>query len=538
MASGDISYLYDDADRLLAVVDAASGSAFYSYDAAGNILAIERRPSATLALVAVRPLAASVGADVTLLGTGFAATVAGNQVTMGGAAATVSSASPTQLVVKVPSGANTGPVEVRVGAASARSAQLFQVSAPAAAPRIASFSPPVVAVGGTVEIQGSALQDVVPSQFRVNGVQATPQSVVATQATLQVPPAGSGRISVWTSQGGVTSDADLFIPPAPFQPVDVEFTGRVRLDGTLELSISHSDKIALVVFDGVRDRRVSLKLSGAAVPFSAVAIYDVTGAPLWTGFSGGSGDVIGPLRLLATGSFTLLIDPDGGTTGAMTVEAYDLPEDIEGPIVPDGPSLPVSLKVPGQEARFTFDAVAGDRFGLGATNIQISDFGAVNIEVLAPDGSLVAGRTTSSVSDGADTGPVPAAGRYTIAVRPLNGSTVDLTLTLSSALRVNVVVGGPTETVNMARPGQLALARFAGTAGSSLKLVFTAVQTSGPPRIDLEMTSPSGAVIKRDVIIGAAEVVLDPLPEAGSYSLLLSPRNASTAQLSLAVQTA
>jgi hypothetical protein len=321
----------------------------------------------------------------------------------------------------------------------------------------------------------------------------------------------------------------------------VEFAGRVKLGRKLRVTLSTADKIALAVFDGVRGKRASLKLSGAAVPFSTVTLYDVTGAPLWTGFSGGPNDLIGPLRLPATGSFTLLIDPYSNETGAMSVEAHDLPEDIEGQITPDGPSVPVSLKAPGQEARLTFDAVAGDRFGVGATGIHYNASGLLYIEVLDPDGRLVVRGDTIGDAARADTGPLPAAGRHTVAVRPQDAITVELTLTLSSALRVDVAVSGPAVTVNMARPGQLAVARFTGTAGSRLKLVFTAVQiggAGGSGAIELKLTSPSGVDIKSDVIIGAAEVALDPLPEAGSYSLLLDPMDARTAKLSLAVKTA
>ena len=42
--AADISYVYDDAGRLRAVIDPASDTAIYAYDSVGNLTGITRQP--------------------------------------------------------------------------------------------------------------------------------------------------------------------------------------------------------------------------------------------------------------------------------------------------------------------------------------------------------------------------------------------------------------------------------------------------------------------------------------------------------------
>jgi YD repeat-containing protein len=67
LAQPKILYVYDDLNRLIAVIDPQGNAAIYTYDAVGNILRIERftiDPSGTPSLTAVSPSSAS--SDTTL----------------------------------------------------------------------------------------------------------------------------------------------------------------------------------------------------------------------------------------------------------------------------------------------------------------------------------------------------------------------------------------------------------------------------------------------------------------------------------------
>jgi YD repeat-containing protein len=65
--AADISYVYDDAGRLRAVIDPASDTAVYAYDAVGNLTGITRQPSSTLAVLQFTPSSSPVGTTATVL---------------------------------------------------------------------------------------------------------------------------------------------------------------------------------------------------------------------------------------------------------------------------------------------------------------------------------------------------------------------------------------------------------------------------------------------------------------------------------------
>lgn len=123
--AGSITYVYDAGDRLEAAVDSSGNVVAYQYDAVGNLWGIARGNPVAFAMV---PISGSVGAtQIKIYGSGFSSTANQNTVKFNGTAAAVSSASPTVLVVTVPSGATTGPVTVTSPNGSGTSSTNFTV---------------------------------------------------------------------------------------------------------------------------------------------------------------------------------------------------------------------------------------------------------------------------------------------------------------------------------------------------------------------------------------------------------------------------
>lgn len=89
---------------------------------------------ATTAITTISPATAPVGSTIVITGTNFSTDPTSNTVTIGGVAATVVSASSTQLVVVVPTGAASGPVSVTAGGQTAQSQATFTVAIPALKP--------------------------------------------------------------------------------------------------------------------------------------------------------------------------------------------------------------------------------------------------------------------------------------------------------------------------------------------------------------------------------------------------------------------
>jgi YD repeat-containing protein len=153
-AAGDpVSYAYDEAGRLVGATDPTGDTAKYSYDPAGNLTSIDRQPSSQTSILACSPGVGPAGTEVTISGTGFAATAGDNVVKFNGTTATVTSATTTQLVATVPAGATTGPIGVTTPGGSATSSDPFTVGA-SKAPTITGFSPTVGTAGTSVTTLG------------------------------------------------------------------------------------------------------------------------------------------------------------------------------------------------------------------------------------------------------------------------------------------------------------------------------------------------------------------------------------------------
>ena len=143
---------------------------------------------------------------------------------------------------------------------------------------------------------------------------------------------------------------------------DVGFTGRhcIRPDSNV-VTIDLPTKIALIVFDGVREQRMSVSLAASTIEQSLASLYAPDGSivakPIEIVRDAG---LIEPVILPQTGSYTLLIDPDADHTGTMELTINDVPPDISGTIVLGGPSVSVALPTPGQNARLSFDATVAN----------------------------------------------------------------------------------------------------------------------------------------------------------------------------------
>ena len=90
-----VQYFYDDAGRLIRVVDGSGNVASYAYDTVGNLLSIARSSVPAnngLAILSFSPQSGTVGQIVTIQGQGFNTTPGSNSVQFNGVATTVATA--------------------------------------------------------------------------------------------------------------------------------------------------------------------------------------------------------------------------------------------------------------------------------------------------------------------------------------------------------------------------------------------------------------------------------------------------------------
>lgn len=175
LAHAEQRYFYDSLGRLAAEIDSAGNVAFYEYDAVGNLLAIQRGDPEQLSLVSFSPMKGPVGTTVTILGSGFSATLSENQVFVNDTPATVLSAENASIVFIVPGGATTGLIKVTTPQGTVLSQQPFTVTAE---PGISSIDPSRVGQGSVLiaTIHGQGLPLVGQVTFSDSRISATVMS--------------------------------------------------------------------------------------------------------------------------------------------------------------------------------------------------------------------------------------------------------------------------------------------------------------------------------------------------------------------------
>ena len=181
-------------------------------------------------------------------------------------------------------------------------------------------------------------------------------------------------------------------------------------DGSpLTVTTAAAGENARLVFDGTAGQRISLKVG--SVTFGASTCCSMTlsiARPDGTTLvpptpMGTNGGFVDTRTLPSTGTYTILVDPQNAGTGSATLTLYDVPPDVAGPIAAGGGSVSVGIgPVPGQNARLTFDGLAGQRVSLKATAVTIGSSAccSLNLAILKPDGSYLATPTLMGTNGG------------------------------------------------------------------------------------------------------------------------------------------
>jgi YD repeat-containing protein len=467
-AQTSVQYIYDALGRLIGVVDPSGNTATYTYDAVGNVLSIAQYSSSTVSILTFSPGGGLVGTTVAIQGTGFSATPSLNTVTFNSIAASVTSATTTQLVVTVPTGATTGTIGVTAPGGSAASAQAFTVGA-SPAPTITSLTPTIGATGTSVTLSGTNFQtNALNDRISFNSVDTvTLASPTTTSVSTTVPTvAASGHLTVATPFGTATSSADFFFPPAPYMASDVAATGRVSLGSAISVPFTAATQIGLVVFDATAGHRVSVEIVPG--PISAVTLYGPNGAPLATGGGAIFPTLIEPQLLRTTGTYSFDVVPFG--TGTTTVTPYDVPADLTGSIAPGGAAVSATLSTPGQNAIYTLATPTNPRVSL---IISSGPTGTVSVD--NADGSLVTSAGINVVTTFVE--PWAFVSGQTITVDPLGPATGTVTLTAYDVppnLSGTVTPSGGAVTAALTTPGQNALYAIGTPTTSRVSLTFTA----------------------------------------------------------------
>jgi hypothetical protein len=199
---------------------------------------------------------------------------------------------------------------------------------------------------------------------------------------------------------------------------------------------------ALVTFSGTQGQRIALGMSNVTIGTSTccsarVSISNPDGSTLvYATPVGRNGGFLDTRVLPASGTYTILVDPQLADIGSMTLTLYGVPPDLTGSIAIGGPPVSLTLgPVPGQNATLTFSGTAGQRVSLRLSNVTIGNTSCcgARISMLKPDGTNLVPPILVGSFGATITATLPVTGAYSIGVDPQGAYTGGITLTLSAA---------------------------------------------------------------------------------------------------------
>ena len=356
----------------------------------------------------------------------------------------------------------------------------------------------------------------------------------ATTATFAVNTAAvelSSNPAISASYAGDTRTATLRV----FGANDV-FSTIVPNGPPVTITTTTAGQNARLVFEGTAGQRVSLKMSNVTISSSNVAILNIDGANLTNNiFVGTGGAFLDVTTLPSTGTYTILIDPNGSAVGSMTLQLYDVPADVSASIAANATPVTVTNTVPGQNAYVSFTGVSGQRISLKITGVVMTDNGYVDVTIKKPDGSVLASAMFITASGAfIDTQSLPVSGTYVILVNPQGFSTGNVTLTLYDVpadISGTIVPGGSSVTVTTTVPGQNGLLSFSGLANQRITLNVGPVTTSGGSGyVDVVIKKPDGSQLAAAPFISSSGGFIDAqtLPVTGTYTILVDPQSSTT----------
>jgi hypothetical protein len=329
-------------------------------------------------------------------------------------------------------------------------------------------------------------------------------------------------------------------------------TGSLSVDGaTLPLNITPAGRRALITFNGTAAQYVTLNVSSVTLPNSNISILGPDGTSLLTGSISTAGGALKP-QLPSTGTYTILVDPVGAVSGALTIGAVTT---AAPSLTAGGSSSTINLanQVP---VTLTFNGAEGQYLSL-AVNKLCDANGAIGatITAYAPDGSALASTSTFTASacpyfpsnnqSGAilNMGPLPMSGTYRAVIQQTSTASGSLNVTLSSPVVGTLAIGTLANT--SLSTGQGALLTFAGAAGdyvsvatntdctsnTAISATVTVLLPDGTPFRSSAM-NPLSCPYMPSEYQSTGLVNLGSLPISGTYTVLIqqtAPRGGTLA---------
>ena len=333
----------------------------------------------------------------------------------------------------------------------------------------------------------------------------------------------------------------------------VDVTGPITPDGTpVAVSVTTPAQNARLTFAGTAGQVVTGWVTNATIPgfcggayAFALTLLRPDGSVHASIPSCGGSIFLDRQTLSTTGTYTLMLDPVGTSTGDATVRLFT----VVDPVVPaaDGAPNAVSITTPGQNARFTFSGTPGQVVTGWVTNATIPGFCggpyAFALTLLRPDGSTQASIPSCGGGIFLDRQTLSMTGTYTLLLDPVEWHTGNAMVSVYTVLDLVVpAADGAPNTVSITAPGQNARFTFSGTPGQVVTGWVTGATIpgfcGGPYAFALTLLRPDGSTQASIPSCGGG-IFLDrqTLSMTGTYTLMLDPVEWHTGNATVSMYT-
>jgi hypothetical protein len=292
-------------------------------------------------------------------------------------------------------------------------------------------------------------------------------------------------------------------------------------------------------FDGRAGQRAYVDVTATTLPngCGGLEMDDASGSELSLGCVRDGTGQIDSTVLPRTGRYQVKVTGTGSIT--MRVITSD---DAVTPIIPDGPAVTGTVIAPGQWARLTFSATAGEKVFVDITGSTVQT-GCGDVYIMETKTTFSAIGCIGADHTGViDTATLHDTGEYSIVVDPPGTGTGSATVRLyvvhdqQQAISLN----GPAVLASVTEPGAQFLLTFAATAGQQVTVAGTGATDLLRGCGALALRNPDGTTIDIGCVDGSTGVAsLGPvtLKDTGTYTLALDPGGRDTGSVSLRIHT-
>jgi hypothetical protein len=320
-------------------------------------------------------------------------------------------------------------------------------------------------------------------------------------------------------------------------------TGTISSGTPVTVTTTMPGQNAVYTFAGSSTQRVSLNLSNVTYGSAKVSILkpDLTNltSPLFVPNT--FGNFVEPVKLPVNGTYRVVVDPTGASTGSTDVGLWFVPGDVTGSVTANVVKH-VSIATPGQNSVLTYAGTSGQRITVEVYNVTLgtTECCSAKLKITKPDGStLQSSHEFGTLGDYVDVKTLTANGTYKIWIDPVDESVGDFDLLLrtvpadASATSGALTSGGTNVNVTTTAPGQGAKVNFTASAGQ--RFAFQLLTFGGGfCDVKLALYDPNGTKLTGPTC-APNDSFFDTrsLPIAGTYKITVDPQGNAVGTASL-----